>query len=92
MPRTTFKVVETLNIRGHGVVLVGDKSVPDFLEIKSCDVEIITPNGDVLKGVAFKEWLLGSSSPQTAKIEAFFVKGMKKSDIPVGSIVRLNQE
>ena len=92
MPRTTFKVVETLNIRGHGVVLVGDKSVPDFLEIKSCDVEIITPNGDVLKGVAFKEWLLGSSSPQAAKIEAFFVKGMKKSDIPVGSIVRLNQE
>ena len=92
MPRTTFKVVEAFNIKGHGVVLMGDTSFPDFLEIKSCDIEIITPNGDVLKGVAFKEWLLGSSTPQPDEIEAFFIRGMKKSDIPIGSMVRVNQE
>jgi hypothetical protein len=92
MPMTTFKVVETLNIRGHGVVLVGDKSFSGFLEIKSCDIEIITPSGDVLKGVAFKEWLRGSSTPQSDKIEAFYIRGMKKSDIPIGSMVRVKQE
>ncbi len=92
MPMTTFKVVETINIKGRGVVLRGDKPFSDFLEIKSCDVEIITPNGDVLKGVAFKEWLLGSSTPQPDEIEAFFVRGMKKSDIPIGSLVRVKQE
>jgi len=92
MPRTTFKVVETFNIAGHGVVLVGDKSFPDFLGIKSCDIEIITPNGNVLQGVAFKEWLLGSLTPQPAEIEAFFIRGMKESDIPIGSMVRVKQE
>ncbi len=92
MPNTTFKVIEAFNIRGHGVVLVGDKSFSDFLEIKSCDIEIITPNGDVLKGVAFKEWLLGSPKTQQDEIEAFFVRGMKKADIPIGSMVSVNQE
>ncbi len=92
MPRTTFKVVEAINIKGRGVVLRGDKPFSDFLEIKSCDVEIITPHGNVLKGVAFKEWLLGSSIPQPDEIEAFFIRGMKKSDIPIGSLVRIKQE
>ena len=92
MPRTTFKVVGTFDIKGHGVVLVGDKAFSDFLEIKSCDVEIITPDGDVLKGVAFKEWLHGSSIPQPDEIEAFFIRGMNKSDIPLGSMVRVEQE
>ena len=92
MPRTIFKVVEAFNIKGHGVVLVGDQSFSDFLGIKSCDIEIITPNGDVLKGVAFKEWLHGSATPQPDEIEAFFIRGMKKSDIPIGSMVRVKQE
>jgi hypothetical protein len=55
MPRKTFKVVEAFNIKGHGVVVVGDKACSDFLEIKACDIEIIMPNGDVLKDVCFKE-------------------------------------
>ena len=92
MPSTTFKVVEAFSIRGHGVVLVGDNTFSEFLETKSCDVEIITPSGDVLKGVAFKEWLLGSSTPQPNQIEAFFVRGMNKADIPIGSMVRVKQE
>jgi hypothetical protein len=92
MPRTTFKVVEAFDIRGRGVVLVGDKSFSDFLEAKSCDIEIITPNGDVLKGVAFKEWLLGSSTTQPGKIEAFFIRGMNKAEIPIGSMVSVEQE
>ncbi len=92
MAMTTFKVVEALSIRGHGVILVGDHSFSDFLEIKACDIEIITPNGDVLKGVAFKEWLLGSSTPRSDDIEAFYVRGMKKADIPIGSMVRVKQE
>jgi hypothetical protein len=92
MPRTTFKVVEAFNIKGHGVVLVGDKACSDFLEIKPCDIEIITPHGDVLKGVAFKEWLLRSSTPQPDETEAFFIRGRTKSEIPIGSMVRVNQE
>lgn len=84
--------METFDIKGHGVVLVGDKSFSDFLEIKSCDIEISTPNGAVLKGVAFKEWLHGSSTPQPDEIEAFFIRGMNKSDIPIGSMVRVEQE
>jgi hypothetical protein len=91
MPRTTFKVVEAFNIRGHGVVLVGDKACSDFIEIRSCDIEIITPNGDVLRGVAFKEWLRRSSTPQPNGIEAFFIRGMLKADIPIGSMVRVTQ-
>ena len=92
MLRTTFKVVEAFNIKGHGVVLVGDKACSGFLEIKPCDIEIITPHGDVLKGVAFKEWLLHSSTPQPDETEAFFVRGRTKSEIPIGSMVRVNQE
>lgn len=84
--------MEAFNIKGQGVFLVGDKSFSDFLEIKPCDVEIITPNGDVLQGIAFKEWLLGSSTLQPDEIEAFFVRGMKKSDIPIGSMVLVKQE
>ena len=84
--------MEAFDIKGHGVLLVGDKAFSDFLEIKSCDIEIITPNGDVLKGVAFKEWLHGSSTPQPDEIEAFFIRGMNKSDIPIGSMVRVEQE
>jgi hypothetical protein len=92
MTTKTFMVVDTLNIRGRGVVLVGGKSFSDFIEIKSCDIEIITPNGEVLKGVAFKEWLLDSSPSLPDAIEAFFIRGMKKSDIPLGSMVRVQQE
>jgi hypothetical protein len=92
MPRTTFKVMEAFDIKGHGVLLVGDKAFSDFLEIKSCEIEIITPNGDVLKGVAFKEWLLHSTTPQSDEIEAFFIRGMKKSDIPISSMVKVKQE
>ncbi len=92
MPRTTFKVTEAFDIKGRGVVLVGGKSFSDFLQIKSCDIEIITPNGDVLKSIAFKEWLHGSSTPQSDEVEAFFIRGMKKSDIPIGSMVRVQQE
>jgi hypothetical protein len=92
MPRIIFKVVEAFNVKGHGVILVGDRSFSDFLGIKSCEVEIITPNGDVLQGVAFKEWLLGSSTPQPNGINAFFIRGMKESDIPIGSMVRVKQE
>jgi hypothetical protein len=92
MPKTTFKVVETFDIKGHGVLLVGDKAFSDFLEIKSCDIEIITPDGDILKGIAFKEWLLRSSTPQTDEIEAFFIRGMNKSNIPIGSLVSVKQE
>ncbi len=84
--------MEAFDIKGHGVLLVGDKAFSDFLEIKSCDIEIIKPNGDVLKGVAFKEWLHGSSTPQPDEIEAFFIRGMNKSDIPIGSMVRVKQE
>ncbi|HTR45483.1 MAG TPA: hypothetical protein VMH06_07210 [Thermodesulfovibrionales bacterium] len=91
MPRT-FKVVEAFDIRGHGVLLVGDKAFSDFREIKTCDIEIIKPNGDVLKGVAFKEWLLYSTTPEPDEIEAFFIRGMNKSDIPIGSMVRVKQE
>jgi len=85
-------VVEAFNIKGHGVVLVGDKACSDFLEIKPCDIEIITPHGDVLKGVAFKEWLLHSSTPQRDETEAFFIRGRTKSEIPIGSMVSVNQE
>ena len=92
MPRTTFKVVEAFNIKGRGVVLLGDNSCSDFLEIKSCDIEITTPHGDVLKGVGFKEWLLRSSTPQPDETEAFFIRGMNKSDIPIGSMVRVKQD
>jgi hypothetical protein len=91
MPWTTFKVVEAFNIKGRGVVLVGDKACSDFLEIKSCNIEIITPNGDVLKGVAFKEWLHRSSTPQPNEIGAFFIRGMIKADIPIGSMVSVKQ-
>ena len=85
MARTTFKVVEAFDIKGFGVLLVGDKSFSHLLEIKSCDIEIITPNGDVLKGIAFKEWFHRSSTPQLDAIEAFFVRG---ADIPIGSKVK----
>jgi hypothetical protein len=57
-------VVEAFSIKGHGVVILGDKAFSDFLGIKSCDIEIVKPIGDVMKGVAFKEWLLRSSTPQ----------------------------
>jgi hypothetical protein len=92
MPRKTFKVVEAFNIKGHGVVVVGDKACSDFLEIKACDIEIIMPNGDVLKDVCFKEWLLRSSTPQPDETDAFFIRGRTKSEIPIGSMVRVKQE
>jgi hypothetical protein len=91
MRSTTFTVVDAFDIKGRGVVIVGDKAFLDFLEIKQCDVEITIPTGDVLRCIAFKEWLLPSSTPHPDDTEAFFVRGRSKSEIPIGSVVKVTQ-
>ncbi len=91
MPSTTFTVVDAFDIRGRGVVIVGDKSFSDFLEIKQCNVEITTPTGDVLRCIAFKEWLHPSSTPHPEDAEAFFIRERSKSQIPIGSVVKVTQ-
>jgi hypothetical protein len=91
MPSITFTVVDAFDIRGRGVVIVGDKAFSNFLEIKQCDVEITTPTGAFLRCIAFREWLRPSSTPHPDDTEAFFIRGRSKSEIPIGSVVKVTQ-
>jgi len=91
MPSTTFNVVDSIDIRGRGVVLVSDKTFSDFLEVKCCNVEITTPNGTVLKDVGYKEWVHRGSAVQEEEIEALFIKKRTSFEIPIGSFVKITQ-
>lgn len=91
MSSLTFTVIDAFDIKGRGVVIVGDKTFSDFLEIKRCDFEVTTPTGDVLRCTAFKEWLHPSSTPHPDDTEAFFIRGRSKAEIPVGSVVKATQ-
>jgi hypothetical protein len=90
MPSTAFRVVETLDIRGRGVVLVGDKTLHGLPEFSHCSVEITTPNGAALRDIAYKEWIHLRSTSHPEETEALFIKKKTSFDIPVGSLVRVS--
>ncbi len=78
-------MVEMDNTLSLGHMLAG--LGPDLF----ASVRVSYESGAVLRCIAFKEWLLPSSTPHPDNIEAFFVRGRSKSEIPVGSVVKVTQ-
>ncbi len=81
------EIVETFEITGRGAAVIIDE-VPQRSVGKPHQVEILTPDGEVIRAEAYKEWLL-RRQPTPIEKEAYLLKGIHKNRIPPGSGSRL---
>ncbi|MFL6681067.1 MAG: hypothetical protein ACJ8IK_22195 [Burkholderiaceae bacterium] len=75
-----FAIVETFEIADRGAVAGRDVG-------RALRVELIKPSGEVVSTEAFKEWLL-RRQPEPTENEAFMLKGLRKGDVPAGTVLR----
>ena len=81
-----FAIVETFEITGRGAVAVLDK--PTGREVgRALLVQVLKPSGEAVSTEAFKEWLL-RRQPVPHEKEAFMLKGLRKDDLPAGTLLR----
>ena len=81
-----FAVVETFEILRRGAVAVVDK--PTGRDVgRALRVELVKLSGEVVSTEAFKEYFL-RRQPEPTENEAFMLKGLRKGDVPVGTVLR----
>lgn len=81
-----YAVIEVFEITGRGaVVLIAETTDRSVREPHR--VEIITPDGKVVKTEAYKEFLL-RRQPTPVEKEGYLLKGLHKPEVPVGSRLR----
>ena len=80
-----LEVEETFTITGRGIVALLNGET-DLGVGKPYKVEILTPEGKMLKTEAFKEWLL-RKNPEPIEKEGFLLMNLSKKDVPIGSVV-----
>lgn len=90
MPSFTYSIVETFEITNRGLVILGEATCDDIHVGKECQISIVTPSGQTLTRKGYKEWLL-RRTPEPLEKEAYLVKGISKSDVPVGSVATITQ-
>jgi hypothetical protein len=81
-----MRVLETFEIeRGLVIAVEASTGLPVG---KRLTASVTREDGTTLSAVAFKEWLL-RRDPRPLENEAYLLPGLKKTDVPVGSEVRL---
>ena len=84
-----FKITETFEITGRGVVVVIAETV-DLGVGKKLAATITKSDGSSFPAVAMQEWLL-QREPAPVEHAAFLLAGVNKLDVPLGSTVEFNQ-
>jgi hypothetical protein len=84
-----FKVIETFEITGRGVVAVIDETV-DLGVGKELRVVTTRPNGTLLEAHAYQEWLL-RRQPTPVERAALLLVDIAKSEVPNGSSIRVTK-
>jgi hypothetical protein len=81
-----FAIVETFEVsrRGAVAVLATFTGRPVGCAHR---VQLLKPSGETVTTDAFKEWLL-RRQPEPVESEAFVLKGVRKADIPAGTVLR----
>jgi hypothetical protein len=80
------QVIETFEISGRGAVAV----IADVTERRPgrpYRAEVVDPAGTIVAAEAYKEFLL-RHQPIPAEREAYWLKGLHKTDVPPGSCLR----
>lgn len=81
-----YNGIETFEITGRGLVAV----IKDRTSRKVAfphRVEVILKDGTRREAVAYKELLL-RRQPVVRELEAYVLEGFRRSDVPVGSVLR----
>lgn len=74
-----------INDRGLGVAVAQTTDLP---VAKRLAATVIRPDGTVMEVDAFKERLV-RRTPEPVGVEAFLLMGLSKTDVPIGSELRL---
>jgi hypothetical protein len=85
--RHVVQAVFEITGRGTVVAVVGASNLPVATQLRAT---VTRPDGSQVSAPAFKEWLLLKSTPQVAEREAYFLKGVTKSEIPDGSTIEVS--
>lgn len=80
------RVIETFQIDGRGLVVVVD-GTSNLPVGRSLPVEIETPRGQWITTVAYREWPR-REAPLDDEHDAYLLEGLRRDDVPVGSILR----
>lgn len=81
-----YNITNVFEITERGaVVLIAETT--DLSVRHPHPVEVITPDGKVMKTEAYKEFLL-RSAPTPVEEEGYVFKGLHKPDVPIGSRLR----
>jgi hypothetical protein len=80
---TEFAIVEVFEITGRGIIAALD-ALTGRAVYGAHKVQVLKPTGEVISTEAYKESLL-RRQPTPVENDAFLLKGLKKSDVPVGS-------
>ena len=81
-----FAIVETFYVSGRGAVAVLDEPTGRD-EGRPHRVQLLKPSGEAVSAMASKEWLL-RHQPVVHEKEAFMLRGIRKSDLPPGTLIR----
>lgn len=81
-----YDIINVFEITGRGaVVLIAETT--DRSVRHPHPVEVITPDGKVMKTEAYREFLL-RSNPTPVEEEGYLLKGLHKPEVPTGSRLR----
>jgi hypothetical protein len=82
-----YRILETFDITGRGVAVVIEE-IPEFSVGKALLAKVICPDGTGIEATAYREWLL-RRSPEPIEKCAFLLRGLEKSQVPVGSYLQI---
>ena len=85
-----FTVEDTFQITGRGTVVLINGTTSIGVG-KSHSVEVMCPDGTVFTATCYKEWLL-RRQPVVDEREGYLLINIEKSQIPIGSKIKFNEE
>jgi hypothetical protein len=83
-----MRVAEAFQISGRGNAVTVDQTT-DLPVAKTLTARLTRPDGTVVVADAHKEWLLRRSTSEAEEKEAFLLRGLDTSDVPLGSDLHL---
>lgn len=86
--RQYLRVTEGFHLAGRGLVVTGEGTLDALVPGVRTEVEIVHPNGDVVRRTAFREWMLVRAHPVLER-EALLVEDATRDEVPPGCIIYL---
>jgi len=86
-PVQKYRILETFAITGRGVAVVTEE-ITEFCVGKALLAKVIRPDSTEIEATAYREWLL-RRNPESIEKCAFLLRGVEKSQVPVGSYLQI---